>query len=119
IFFSAAIRWPAAMLLDCAFLLAVAAAAAIEIVAGRNWRNLKMLLPLLALLAANLLFHLEAALGGGADIAPRLALAAGLTLILIVGGRIVPSFARNWLARINPGRLPKPFGRFDMAAILV
>jgi uncharacterized protein involved in response to NO len=34
-------------------------------------------------------------------------------LITLIGGRIVPSFTRNWLARENPGRLPVPFGRFD------
>ena len=35
----------------------------------------------------------------------------------MIGGRIVPSFTRNWLARENPGRLPAPFGRFDVVAI--
>ncbi|MDB5545169.1 MAG: heme-Cu protein NnrS, partial [Hyphomicrobiales bacterium] len=36
---------------------------------------------------------------------------------VLVGGRIIPSFTRNWLARAKGGRLPKPFGRFDAAAI--
>ena len=35
-------------------------------------------------------------------------------LISLIGGRIVPSFTRNWLVRENPGRLPVPFGRFDI-----
>jgi uncharacterized protein involved in response to NO len=39
-------------------------------------------------------------------------------LIAIIGGRIVPSFTRNWLVRENPGRLPVPFARFDVAVIL-
>ena len=39
-------------------------------------------------------------------------------LISLVGGRIVPSFTRNWLARENPGRLPVPFGRFDMLVVV-
>ena len=34
-----------------------------------------------------------------------------------VGGRIVPSFTRNWLVRNNPGRLPQPFSRFDGTTI--
>jgi uncharacterized protein involved in response to NO len=38
-------------------------------------------------------------------------------LITLIGGRIVPSFTRNWLARENPGRLPVPFGRFDAIVI--
>jgi uncharacterized protein involved in response to NO len=40
-------------------------------------------------------------------------------LITLIGGRIVPSFTRNWLARENPGRLPAPFGRFDTVTIAV
>jgi uncharacterized protein involved in response to NO len=35
----------------------------------------------------------------------------------VIGGRIIPSFTRNWLMRANPGRLPAPFGRFDVAAL--
>jgi uncharacterized protein involved in response to NO len=38
-------------------------------------------------------------------------------LIMLVGGRIVPSFTRNWLVRNNLGRLPQPFSRFDAATI--
>jgi uncharacterized protein involved in response to NO len=29
-------------------------------------------------------------------------------LISLIGGRVIPSFTRNWLARENPGRLPAP-----------
>lgn len=119
VWFSAAIGWPAALVIDCAFLLAVAAAAGIEIVAGRNWRNLKVLLPVLALFAANALFHIEAQLYGVTDFGRRLGLAAALVLIMIIGGRIIPSFTRNWLARENPGRLPVPFGRFDVVSVIV
>lgn len=116
---SAIIGWPAAMVIDCAFLLAVAAAAGIEIVAGRNWRNLKVLVPVLVLFAANALFHVEAQLYGITDFGRRLGLAAALVLIMIIGGRIIPSFTRNWLARENPGRLPVPFARFDTGCVLV
>jgi uncharacterized protein involved in response to NO len=38
-------------------------------------------------------------------------------LISLVGGRIIPSFTRNWLVRENPGRLPTPFDRFDKIVI--
>ena len=40
-------------------------------------------------------------------------------LLAVIGGRIIPSFTRNWLARENPGRLPVPFGRFDVVVILL
>lgn len=50
------------MAVDALFLLLLAAAAAREILAGRNWRNLKVVVLVGLLLAANLAFHLEAGL---------------------------------------------------------
>lgn len=106
-------------IVDCAFLLLVSAAACREIVAGRNWRNLKVLFPLLLLTAANAGFHFEAHVYGSADVSVRVGQAAVILLIMIVGGRIIPSFTRNWLARDNPGRLPNSFGNFDVVAIVL
>lgn len=119
VFFSAKIGWLAGAAIDCAFLLSVATAAATEIIAGRNWRNLKVLLPVVVLLVANVIFHSEAHYAGISDISRRLGLGAAIVLITIIGGRIVPSFTRNWLVRENPGRLPTPFGRFDILTITV
>lgn len=117
VFCSGSIGWVAAGVIDCAFLLAVAAAAATEIVAGRNWRNLKVLIPVTVLLAANIVFHGEAHFYGISDLSRRLGIGAAILLIMIIGGRIIPSFTRNWLVRENPGRLPIPFNRFDAGAI--
>lgn len=108
----------AAGALDCLFLLAVAGVTANEIVAGKNWRNLKVLIPLIVLLFANVLFHAEAFFSGTSGYARRLAVAAGIMLIILIGGRIIPSFTRNWLAREKPGRLPAAFGKFDAATIV-
>ncbi len=119
VFFSADIGWLVAAAIDCSFLAAVALAAATEIVAGRNWRNLKVLVPVSVLLGANALFHAEVHLYGISEVSRRLAMAAAIVLIMIIGGRIIPSFTRNWLVRANPGRLPVPFGRFDAAAIVL
>ncbi|ESZ68148.1 short-chain dehydrogenase [Mesorhizobium sp. L103C119B0] len=119
VFFSADIGWRAAAVIDGSFLLAVSAAAAREIVAGRNWRNLKVLLPLAVLAGANGAFHIEAHLHGTSDISRRLGMAAAIMLISLIGGRIIPSFTRNWLVRENPGRLPAPFDRFDVASIAI
>jgi uncharacterized protein involved in response to NO len=114
---SAYIGWVAAAAIDVAFLVGVAAVAAREIAAGRNWGNLKILVVLAVLIAGNVTFHLEAHLRGVADYGIRIGIAALIALIMIVGGRLVPSFTRNWLARENPGRLPVPFGRFDVASL--
>ncbi|RWE00797.1 NnrS family protein [Mesorhizobium sp.] len=117
VFFSAETGWLLAAALDCCFLLAVVVAAAAEIIAGRNWRNLKVLLPVATLFAANVLFHAEAHYQGVSDISRRLGLGAVVVLIMVIGGRIIPSFTRNWLVRDRPGRLPTPFGRLDVGTI--
>jgi uncharacterized protein involved in response to NO len=117
VLFSAYIGWMAAAIIDCSFLLLVCAACLREIVAGRNWRNLKVLLPVSLLFASNLFFHVEAGVRGTAEYGARLGLAALLLLIMLIGGRVIPSFTRNWLTRENPGRLPVSFATFDAVTI--
>jgi uncharacterized protein involved in response to NO len=104
---------------DLAFLILVAAAAAREVIAGKNWRNLRVIVIVALLSAGNAVFHAEAHLNGLADYGIRIGVAAAVMLLALVGGRVVPSFTRNWLARENPGRLPAPFDKLDAAAIAV
>jgi uncharacterized protein involved in response to NO len=115
--FSAETGWLVAMLIDGSFLLLVAAAAAREILAGRNWKNLNVVMLVLVLLAGNVAFHLDAHFHGAAEAGIRIGIAVVVLLISLIGGRIIPSFTRNWLVRENPGRLPVPFGRFDVVVV--
>jgi len=103
------------MLFDSAFMLVIGAMVTIEIVAGRNWSNLKVVVPVLLYLAANLTFHIEVMIAGSADVGRRLGFAMVVMLVGLIGGRIIPSFTRNWLVKRSPdpGALPVPFGRFD------
>jgi uncharacterized protein involved in response to NO len=117
--FSAQTGWLAAMLVDCSFLLLIAAATAREIIAGKKYNNLSMVALVLVLLAGNLTFHLEAHYRAAADLSIRVGIAVIILLISLIGGRIIPSFTRNWLVKENPGRLPVPFARFDMLTIAV
>jgi uncharacterized protein involved in response to NO len=117
--FSAQTGWLAATLVDTSFLLLVAAAVAREIVAGRKWGNLGVVALVVVLLAGNVAFHLEAHFKGAADMSMRVGIAVVVSLISLIGGRIIPSFTRNWLVRENPGRLPVPFARFDMLTLVV
>ncbi|WP_159593969.1 NnrS family protein [Chelativorans xinjiangense] len=119
VFLSASLGWWVTALADSAFLATVALAVAREIVTGRNWRNLKVLVSLAVLLSANVLFHVEAHVQGVSDLSRRLGIAAATVLIMLIGGRIIPSFTRNWLVRENPGRLPAPFGRYDAVSVAV
>jgi len=108
----------ASAVIDLAFLAALGGVIAREIVAGGDKRNLKVLVMVVLLFAGNLVFHIEAARDQGTGYGTRIGIAAIVLLIMLIGGRIVPSFTRNWLARRGPGRLPVPFGRFDMVAMV-
>ena len=111
-------EWIAAVI-DIAFLVIFAAIAMREIIAGNNWRNLRVLVMLGVLIAGNIVFHVEEILYGSADYGVRIVIAALIGLIMLVGGRVVPSFTNNWLARNNPGRLPIAFSRYDAVALAV
>jgi uncharacterized protein involved in response to NO len=114
---SADLGWAFALVVDAAFLALVVAAATREIIAGGNWRNLPVVVLVLVLLAGNVAFHLEAHVEGAADVSIRIGIGVVVLMISLIGGRIIPSFTRNWLVKFNPGRLPVPFGRFDGAVI--
>ncbi|PIV75666.1 MAG: short-chain dehydrogenase [Rhodobacteraceae bacterium CG17_big_fil_post_rev_8_21_14_2_50_65_11] len=108
--------------IDLAFPVVFAGVILREIVAGKNWRNLIVLAMLGVFLVGNALFHWEAAHGAYAaqGYGLRLGLAAGIMMIAVIGGRVVPSFTRNWLVKRGPGRLPAPpMQRFDKAALIV
>lgn len=108
-----------AAIVDQLFLAGLTAVIAREIVAAGNARNLKVLVAVGLLLAGNVVFHLEAVAGIGDGHGTRLGIAATVLLIMLIGGRIVPSFTRNWLARQPKGRLPVPFDRFDAVVMAV
>jgi uncharacterized protein involved in response to NO len=113
IFLSASIGWALAAVIDVAFLTLLAMAAAREIVAGRKWSNLPVVAIVSLFSLANVAFHIEAHFNGLADYSARFAIALVIMLVSLIGGRIVPSFTRNWLARQSTGHMPAPFGRFD------
>ncbi len=103
---------------DLSFPAVLVGVVAREIVAGRNWRNLPMVAPVAVLGIANLLMHLEAdGVGVPTGLGWRLGLAAVIVLISVVGGRIVPSFTRNWLAKRPDAALPASPGGIDRAAL--
>ena len=103
---------------DLAFPVALAGVIAREIVAGRNWRNLPMVAPVTVLAIADLLMQLEAAgIGAPPGLGCRLGLAGVIVLISVVGGRVIPSFTRNWLAKRPHARLPVTTKAVERAAL--
>lgn len=117
ILFSAWIGEPIAAVIDMAFLIALGFVIAREIIAGNNMRNLKVLVVVSLLVVGNGLFHLEAMSYISGGYGKRLGIAAAVFLIMLIGGRIVPSFTRNWLVKGTQGRLPETFGKFDAVVL--
>jgi len=112
-----------ASVIDVAFLVMLVAAIAREVIAGRNWRNLPVVAALSVLAAANIVFHLEATGALARDGLPlRLGLAVVAVLVALIGGRVVPSFTRNALAKAGATSLPAAMGPIDalhMAATVI
>jgi uncharacterized protein involved in response to NO len=95
---------------DLAFPLVLAAMILREIIAGKSWGNLVVLVMLAVFALANGLFHWNAAMGGFAaqGMGLRLGLAAALMMVSVIGGRVVPSFTRNWLVKTGHDARPAP-----------
>ncbi len=117
VFFSAETGRIPAALIDVAFLAVFACLIGREVMNGRDRRNLKVVGLVLALALDNVAFHLEDARFGFAEFSTRAALGLIVMLILLIGGRVAPSFTNNWLARMKLAERPAPFSKAD-AAIL-
>jgi uncharacterized protein involved in response to NO len=103
---------------DLAFPFVLCAVCAREIIAGRNWRNMPMPFPIAVLGFADLLMYLElAGFSVPAGLGWRLALTAIIVLISVVGGRIIPTFTRNWLVKQGAAALPPAHDRVDNIAL--
>lgn len=104
--------------LDLIFLFALAATIGRELASGKNWRNLPVAGLITLLATGNLLVHLqslEIATTAGAGY--RLAVFVLAMLIALIGGRVVPSFTRNWLKKQDAQALPAAMDRVDHAAL--
>jgi uncharacterized protein involved in response to NO len=107
-----------AIVADVSFPFALAGVVAREIIVSGNRRNLPIIAPIAVLALADLLMDLSLeGMGALSGYGWRLGLAAILTLISIVGGRIVPNFTRNWLASSRRAPLPPAPGIVDRASL--
>ena len=108
----------AATVLDLSFLTTLTVMIARELISGENWRNLPVLVLISFFTLGNWLVHFE--ISGFAETAAlgmRLSTFVLAILLAVIGGRIVPSFTRNWLVRNGAEVLPEPMGRFDAIAL--
>jgi uncharacterized protein involved in response to NO len=116
--FAGGLLGPLAAAIDALFPIALAGIAWREVAAGKGLRNAPICILVTLFALANIAFHAEAALTGAADYAVRAGLGVVLVLISLIGGRITPSFTRNWLAKQSSDAIPAPFGAFDKACLV-
>ena len=103
---------------DLSFPVVLLVVAAREIAVGRNWRNMPMIAPLTVFIVADLLMHLESLGTPVPDgLGWRLGVGAPVLLISVIGGRIIPSFTRNWLVKRHSAHLPASHGPLDNIAV--
>ncbi len=103
---------------DLAFPAMLEAVAARELFTVGNKRNYPLLAPVAVLAIANLLSHLQV-LGVDVPIGLgwRLAIAVIIALISVIGGRIIPTFTRNWLSAHGITPVPPPADMLDRIAL--
>lgn len=108
-----------AALLDIGFLATLTFVAGREVLAAKN-RNLPIVVAIALFTLASALDHAEA-LGAAVPtgLGWRLGFAVVLQLVTLIGGRIIPSFTRNWLAKQGQQQgLPAQPSRFDIATLV-
>ncbi|WP_118858564.1 NnrS family protein [Sphingomonas mesophila] len=118
VLFSSVVGGMLAAILDAGFYVLLALIAAREVLRANN-RNVPIVGIVLLFGLANSLDHASVlGLPVSSDLAWQLAVLLVVILISLVGGRIVPSFTRNWLTKqgIRDG-LPTQPGKFDLAVI--
>ena len=117
--FSATVGLLPAAVLDVGFFFAVALLSGREVLEGNNSRNLPVVGLLLMFGTTDALDYL--AISGrlpAAELGWQIALAIIVILISLIGGRIIPSFTRNWLSRSGKSdSLPTQPGPFDLAVL--
>jgi uncharacterized protein involved in response to NO len=117
VLFSGSIGLLAAAIIDSGYFIVLAMLAAREVLESKN-RNLPIVGMVLLFGLADAADYASASGVIGADVGWQLAIALVVILISLIGGRITPSFTRNWLTKrgITQG-LPTQPGRFDLFVI--
>lgn len=85
-----------------------------------TWHVHEMIFGFVAAAAGNVLFHLDAAeIAATGEIAIRLSISVMVMLIALIGGRVVPSFTRNFFAKNDGPEIAAPMTGFDRITLAV
>lgn len=110
---SGVIGMTAAAAIDGSFLVVFGLVIAREVSAGKNWRNIPVCVMVVLLAVGNLLWHLHAVRDGAAQFGLRWGIAVIAMLIALIGGRITPSFTRNWFMKNGAPAGETPYAFVD------
>jgi len=106
-------------LLDLPFLIILVLVILREIVSGKNWRNLPVIILISLFTLGNILVHLQLLdVIESAELGIRISIFVLSILLALIGGRIVPSFTRNWLSQNQVNRFPSGAGIFDKVCLV-
>ncbi len=90
-----------------------------EVIAGKNWGNLPVCILILLIALANLLWYVDIARGGSGMIGSYSAIGGVSVLLALIGGRVAPSFTRNWLNKTGRKTISVPFAFYDKISMAV
>ncbi len=108
-----------AVVIDGAFLVLLATYIWREIVLGGVWDRAPIGVLVTLYAGTNIFFSLSALRGVPTDLPERLALSIMTLMLTVVGGRLTPTFTREYLEQQNEPRLPVIFSPVDAVAILL
>lgn len=108
-----------AAFIDSLFLPALALLILREVRTAENKSNVRLAIVIFVLALANILFHMEMSVYGQAVIATRGSISLIILLIMLIGGRIIPNFTRNWLIGRESRHLPAQMNGFDQVALAI
>ncbi|MGE0180655.1 MAG: NnrS family protein [Parvularculaceae bacterium] len=106
-----------AAVIDCMFLFVLALMMWREVIAGKNIRNMPVCVLITLLAASNAGFHAGAGNFEIHELSEHFAIGVIALLIALIGGRIVPSFTRNWLNQQKKSPPPAQFGPVDRISL--
>ena len=108
-----------AAIIDAAFLMVFAALLWREILAGKNIKNIPVCVLISLLAVSNIAFHYMSLNEISTAVAERSGLGMIAILISLIGGRIVPSFTRNWMVNQKLSPLPVAFDIIDKVGLVI
>lgn len=108
-----------AAIMEGLFFISFSALVCREIFAGKNWRNMPVALMFSIFTVAAISSNLESLSILETNTADHFGIAILITLISLIGGRIIPSFTTNWLKQQGVTKLPVSFNQNDGLIILV